>query len=208
MLLDEMQNKTSRGRNEEFSLNLQLIMDECKTFFFAGHDTTALLLTWTVMLLASNPSWQDKARAEIKQEAEKIYPLAHKGMNCLKVIAQKESSMLGNSSVLPGSTWRSLSMGERGPLASPDLRDLPSDGQSRTSYFGWQQPYKDLTNDSESIPKWKFGDEPIIKRQLSAVLDREQEHRNLSQPPPENWSSFTKIISVKHKGLFSVLILE
>lgn len=66
MLLDEMQNKT-RGGTEEFSLNLQLIMDECKTFFFAGHDTTALLLTWTVMLLASNPSWQDKVRAEIKE---------------------------------------------------------------------------------------------------------------------------------------------
>ncbi|KAL8147829.1 hypothetical protein AgCh_005229 [Apium graveolens] len=31
--------------------------------------------------------------------------------------------------------WRSLSIGERGPLASPDLRDLPSDGWSRTSDF-------------------------------------------------------------------------
>lgn len=65
MLLNEMQNKkTGAGA---FSLNLQLIMDECKTFFFAGHETTALLLTWTVMLLASNPSWQDKVRAEVNQ---------------------------------------------------------------------------------------------------------------------------------------------
>ena len=63
MLLNEMQKKRGNG----FSLNLQLIMDECKTFFFAGHETTALLLTWTVMLLASNPEWQDKVRAEVKQ---------------------------------------------------------------------------------------------------------------------------------------------
>ncbi|CAK9150704.1 unnamed protein product [Ilex paraguariensis] len=63
MLLNEMQKKRGNG----FSLNLQLIMDECKTFFFAGHDTTALLLTWTVMLLASNPSWQDKVRAEVNR---------------------------------------------------------------------------------------------------------------------------------------------
>lgn len=63
MLLNEMQKKRGNG----FSLNLQLIMDECKTFFFAGHETTALLLTWTVMLLASNPSWQEKVRAEVKQ---------------------------------------------------------------------------------------------------------------------------------------------
>ncbi|XP_022855713.1 cytokinin hydroxylase-like [Olea europaea var. sylvestris] len=64
MLLNEMQKrKSSTG----FSINLQLIMDECKTFFFAGHETTALLLTWTVMLLASNTSWQEKVRAEVNQ---------------------------------------------------------------------------------------------------------------------------------------------
>lgn len=65
LLLNEMQRK--KGIGNGFSLNLQLIMDECKTFFFAGHETTALLLTWTVMLLASNPSWQDRVRAEVKQ---------------------------------------------------------------------------------------------------------------------------------------------
>ncbi|XP_057754216.1 cytokinin hydroxylase [Arachis stenosperma] len=58
MLLNEMEKKNS--------LDLQLVMDECKTFFFAGHETTALLLTWTVMLLASNPSWQQKVRDELK----------------------------------------------------------------------------------------------------------------------------------------------
>ena len=60
ILLDEIQNKGG-------SLNLQLVMDECKTFFFAGHETTSLLLTWTAMLLASNPQWQDKVRAEVKE---------------------------------------------------------------------------------------------------------------------------------------------
>lgn len=63
MLLNEMQKKREGDR---FNLNMQVIMDECKTFFFAGHDTTALLLTWTIMLLASNPSWQDKVRAEVR----------------------------------------------------------------------------------------------------------------------------------------------
>ena len=63
ILLNEMEKK----RGDKFSLNLQLIMDECKTFFFTGHETTALLLTWTVMLLASNPAWQEKVRAEVKQ---------------------------------------------------------------------------------------------------------------------------------------------
>ncbi|KAI5432427.1 hypothetical protein KIW84_036242 [Lathyrus oleraceus] len=60
ILLNEMKKK-------ENSLNLQLVMDECKTFFFSGHETTALLLTWTVMLLASNPCWQQKVRDEVKR---------------------------------------------------------------------------------------------------------------------------------------------
>ncbi|XP_022770044.1 cytokinin hydroxylase-like isoform X2 [Durio zibethinus] len=63
ILLNEMEKK----RADNFTLNLQLIMDECKTFFFAGHETTALLLTWTIMLLASDPDWQEKVRAEVKQ---------------------------------------------------------------------------------------------------------------------------------------------
>lgn len=63
ILMDELQNKKRDG----FNLNLQLIMDEIKTFFFAGHETTALLLTWTTMLLASNPEWQEKLRDEVAQ---------------------------------------------------------------------------------------------------------------------------------------------
>ncbi|KAE9619908.1 putative cytochrome P450 [Lupinus albus] len=60
MLLNENKKKGS-------SLNLQLMMDECKTFFFAGHETTALLLTWTTMLLANNPFWQNKVRDEVQE---------------------------------------------------------------------------------------------------------------------------------------------
>ncbi|XP_010444831.1 PREDICTED: cytokinin hydroxylase-like [Camelina sativa] len=43
------------------------LVDECKTFFFAGHETTALALTWTFMLLAIHPEWQDTIREEIRQ---------------------------------------------------------------------------------------------------------------------------------------------
>ena len=59
--------KKKKKKKDGFNLNLQLILDECKTFFFAGHETTALLLTWTIMLLASNPDWQDKLRTEVAQ---------------------------------------------------------------------------------------------------------------------------------------------
>jgi len=70
MLLNEMQKKKGNGN----SINLQLVMDQCKTFFFAGHETTALLLTWTVMLLASNTTWQDKVREEVKSVCNGTIP--------------------------------------------------------------------------------------------------------------------------------------
>ncbi|CAF2138060.1 unnamed protein product [Brassica napus] len=43
------------------------LVDECKTFFFAGVETAALALTWTFMLLAIHPKWQDTLRDEIRQ---------------------------------------------------------------------------------------------------------------------------------------------
>ena len=43
----------------------KLIVDICKNIYFAGSDTTALLLTWILIQLSLHPQWQDRLRAEI-----------------------------------------------------------------------------------------------------------------------------------------------
>ncbi|KAE8698183.1 subtilase family protein [Hibiscus syriacus] len=49
------------------SLTTRELIDECKTFFFGGHETTALALTWTLLVLALYPQWQDQLREEIRE---------------------------------------------------------------------------------------------------------------------------------------------
>ncbi|KAL4297117.1 hypothetical protein GQ457_12G023630 [Hibiscus cannabinus] len=46
-------------------LGVNDIIEECKSFFFAGKQTTSNLLTWTTVLLAMHPQWQVQAREEV-----------------------------------------------------------------------------------------------------------------------------------------------
>lgn len=53
------------GTQKDLVMTIDEIMDECKTFFFAGHETTSNLLTWAVFLLSINPEWQEILRKEV-----------------------------------------------------------------------------------------------------------------------------------------------
>ncbi|KAL5581953.1 hypothetical protein UlMin_014395 [Ulmus minor] len=111
LLLNEMQKKKS---GNGFGLNLQLIMDECKTFFFAGQETTALLLTWTVMLLASNPSWQEKVRAEVKQVCNGEMPTIDHlpKLTLLNMVINESLRLYPPASVLPRMAFEDIKLGD------------------------------------------------------------------------------------------------
>lgn len=53
------------------SLSIEEIIDECKSFFFAGYENNSNLLTWTTMLLSLHQDWQEKLREEIFKECGK-----------------------------------------------------------------------------------------------------------------------------------------
>lgn len=50
---------------ESGKVTVEDMVEECKSFFFAGKHTTSNLLTWTTILLAMHPQWQLLARDEV-----------------------------------------------------------------------------------------------------------------------------------------------
>uniref|UniRef100_A0A0A8YCU5 Uncharacterized protein n=1 Tax=Arundo donax TaxID=35708 RepID=A0A0A8YCU5_ARUDO len=65
-LLLEAWTPEQQGSGE--TLTAHEVIDECKTFFAAGQETTATLLIWAMFLLAVHPEWQDKVREEVLRE--------------------------------------------------------------------------------------------------------------------------------------------
>ncbi|XP_052177323.1 cytochrome P450 72A397-like [Diospyros lotus] len=54
-----------QGNKKQSGLSIEEVIEECKTFYFAGQETTSALITWAMVLLAIHQNWQARARQEV-----------------------------------------------------------------------------------------------------------------------------------------------
>lgn len=85
MLIAADKETASKGGKVQFGM--QPLIEECKLFFFAGHETSSSLLTWALMFLGTYTEWQDRARKEVMELCRDGSPPDIETISNMKVVS-------------------------------------------------------------------------------------------------------------------------
>ncbi|KAJ8649882.1 hypothetical protein MRB53_002905 [Persea americana] len=113
---DLLQTLIENAHSRSTGLNAanSFIVDNCKSIYFAGHETTAISATWGLMLLASNPEWQARARAEVQEVCGGQLPDADmlRRMKILTMVIQETLRLYPPSTFIPREALQDMKLGK------------------------------------------------------------------------------------------------
>jgi cytochrome P450 len=69
-------------------MSTEEIVQECKLFYFAGMETTSVLLTWILILLSMHPERQENASDEVLRHLGRTTP-DFEHLSRLKIVSMK-----------------------------------------------------------------------------------------------------------------------
>lgn len=85
VMMDSNIKESQEAGSSRPTMTTEDIIGELKLFYFAGMETTAVLLTWAMVVLSMHSEWQDRAREEVLLVFGKNQPDSE-GINRLKVV--------------------------------------------------------------------------------------------------------------------------
>ncbi|XVF66776.1 hypothetical protein PTKIN_Ptkin10aG0065500 [Pterospermum kingtungense] len=85
LLLKSNLNEQQQKKDNNEGMTTEDVIEECKLFYFAGQETTANLLTWTMIVLSMHIDWQERAREEVLQVIGKDKP-TYDDLNRLNIV--------------------------------------------------------------------------------------------------------------------------
>ncbi|KAK4342256.1 hypothetical protein RND71_038072 [Anisodus tanguticus] len=67
VLLESNLRQIKEGQEKNLGMSMDEVIEECEFFYFAGHESTSVLIMWALILLSKHMDWQERARQEILQ---------------------------------------------------------------------------------------------------------------------------------------------
>jgi len=93
LLMESNVAETRQAGSSRPIMTMADIIGELKLFYFAGMDTTAVLLTWTMVALSMHPEWQHRAREEVLRVFGDSQPDLD-GIHQLKIVSTRRRPLL------------------------------------------------------------------------------------------------------------------
>jgi len=87
LLLESNMRDTDENDQSSLGMTIEDVIEECKVFYFAGMETTSVLMTWAIILLSMHREWQNRAREEVIGLLGKTKP-EYEGLSRLKTVSR------------------------------------------------------------------------------------------------------------------------